>query len=72
MTRATLMYVVGFGSVWGAVGLWCTAMAVVRSFTRDWDRAFQRELLGDRLLVASCRAGLGSGAGHARRFEREP
>jgi hypothetical protein len=48
MSRAALMYLVGFACVWGAVGLWCTALAAFRSFSRDWDRAFQRELMGDR------------------------
>jgi hypothetical protein len=72
MSRAALMYLIGFAAVWGAVGLWCTAMAAFRSFSRDWDRAFQTELMGDRLLVASCRAAPGAGTRGSRRFERDP
>jgi hypothetical protein len=72
MSRIALMYFVGFAGVWGAVGLWCMAMAAFRSFSRDWDRAFQRELMGDRLLVASSRDAHRSDARGNLRFERDP
>ena len=40
------MYLLGFASVWAAVGLVSAAVAGFRHFEDDWDRAFKRELLG--------------------------
>jgi hypothetical protein len=44
MGRMLLMYVLGFGGVWAAVALSCTALAGYRRFNRNWDRAFIEEL----------------------------
>jgi cytochrome c biogenesis protein CcdA len=44
MSRMILMYVLGFVSVWVAVALVSAAVAAFRHFTRNWDRAFEKEL----------------------------
>jgi hypothetical protein len=59
MNGAILTYLLGFVCVWAAVALWCAAMAWLRHFTHDWDRAFQRELERDEVLVASCQSRAG-------------
>jgi hypothetical protein len=44
MSRMILMYLLGFVSVWVAVALVSAAVAAFRHFTRNWDRAFEKEL----------------------------
>jgi hypothetical protein len=41
-----LMYLIGFASVWAAVALVSATVAVFSHFAADWDRAFEKELLG--------------------------
>jgi hypothetical protein len=56
MNGAILAYLLGFACVWAVVALGCAALGGLRNITRDWDRAFQRELESDRLIVAESRA----------------
>jgi hypothetical protein len=43
-----LMYVLGFAGVWlGIVVIW-SALAGYKRVFRDWDRAFEQELMNDR------------------------
>lgn len=46
VAEPVLMYLYGFGIVWAAVALVWAGIAGASHFSRRWDRAFERELLG--------------------------
>ncbi|MDQ4058932.1 MAG: hypothetical protein M3124_07390 [Actinomycetota bacterium] len=46
MAEPVLMYLYGFGIVWAAVALVWAGIAGASHFSRRWDRAFEKELLG--------------------------